>query len=292
MDLVDMTDITKNSLTTINYLRNNSLLKQTYFCCGSNCNEVKNRTSDGMEFKCNSCKKRYSIRTDSAFFNVHLPLRYLLLLIFLFATNTSVLLCSRYLGKKVGVKSIGLWYAFLRNVMTNYLLTNPIQLGGGTNVVEVDETCLGTKQKYHRGAVRGSGQKWVIGLLDRITKKLHIQWVPDRTRDTLLPIIQTHVLPGSIVHTDEAPVYRILTQQGFEHYTVKHKETYVAADGTHTNNIENCWCHLKAIFKEKHGVLNSSLPAHIDEFLYRWNRKNEGPVFELLLQDLRVQYPL
>lgn len=292
MDLVEITAITTNSNSTINFLREHSLLRENYTCCNNNCTEVKNRTTDRLEFKCKTCAKRYSIHANSAFFNVHLPLRYLLLLTFLFSTNTPVLLCSRFLGRKVGTKSICFWYGFLGDVMTHYLLTNPIQLGGNANVVEIDETCLGRQRKYHRGAFRGSGQKWVIGLLDRLSKKIHIQWVPNRTRPTLLPIIEQHVIPGSIIHTDEAPVYRILNQRGFEHYTVKHKESYVAPDGTHTNNIENCWSHLKAVFKQKHGVPNDKLPAHIDEFLYRWNRKEEGPVFELILQDIRAKFPL
>lgn len=196
------------------------------------------------------------------------------------------------MGRKVGAKTIALWFHFLRDVMSTYLVSNPIQLGGPDSIVEIDETGLGRKRKYNQGAFRGSGLKWVLGIIDRTTKFVHIQMVPNRTRETLLQIIEAHVLQDTVIHTDEAPVYRILNSRGFEHYTVKHKETYVAPDGTHTNCIENVWTHLKNNLKQKHGVPNDKLPAHIDEFLYRWNRKNEGPTFEILLRDLAMQNPL
>lgn len=178
------------------------------------------------------------------FYDVHVSLKYLLLLTFLFATNTSIALAVRYIGRKVSRKSISLWYSTLQDVMTRYLLNNPVQLGSPDSIVEIDETCLGRKRKYNRGAFRGSGQNWILGIIDRNTKLCHVQWVPNRTRNVLLPIVELHVQRDSVIHTDEAPMYRILRQHGFEHYTVCHKENYVAPDGTHTNLIEGMWSHL------------------------------------------------
>ena len=34
------------------------------------------------------------------------------------------------------------------------------------------------------------------------------------------------------------------------------------------------------------------LDGHLDEFLYRFNRKNEGPIFELVLSDIANFYPI
>lgn len=287
-----MSKITSSTEDTVDFLRDRNLLARNWVCCLRVCNEVKCKTSDHKEFKCLECHRRYSIRSNSIFYDVHMRLTHLLLLIYLFATNTSVLLASRYLGTKVSAKSIALWYDQLRNVMSIYLVSHPIKLGSADSVVEIDETCLGRKQKYHRGTIRGSGQKWVLGLIDRQTKLCHLQLVPNRTRDVLLPIIELHVVRDSIIHTDEAPVYRILSQRGYEHYTVCHKETYVAPDGTHTNLIESVWAQVKQVFKEKRGVRNDKMPAHLDEWLYRWNRKNEGPTFELILQDIALQNPV
>lgn len=285
-----MMTICSTTENTIEYLRTNGLLKRKYICCGENCSEIRSRTLDGFEFKCQSCQKRYSLRTSSIFFDVRICLRYLLLLIYLFACNTSLILATKFFHNKVSIRFIGQWFDKLQLVMTNHLLRNPILLGGPDTIVEIDETCLGRKVKYHRGNPRGSGQKWIFGIIDRTSKKCHLEIVPNRTRDVLFQIIRQYIRPHTVVHSDEALVYSTLNAEGYEHYTVKHKETYVAPDGTHTNTIENFWSHLKGSFKEKCGVPNENLPAHLDEFIWRWNRKNEGCTFALILQDIAEQF--
>lgn len=292
MDLLQLTDICRDNRTAIQYLRDERLLERSVSCCQMECNEVKSKSSDGTEFRCNVCDTRYSIRINSFFFNVHIAIRYILLLIFLFSTKTPVMQCARYLGKKVNRKSISVIFKMLRDVMTRHLLRNPTLLGGPNIVVEIDETCLGHTRKYQRGYFRGSGQKWVFGLIDRNTKKCHIEWVPNRTRQELFGIIQRHVQQHSVIHSDEAPMYRTLNQLGYIHHTVCHKENYVAPDGTHTNTIENHWLHLKNFLREKHGVYTTNLAAYLDEHLYRWNRKSEGPTFELLIHDIQHEHPI
>ena len=50
--------------------------------------------------------------------------------------------------------------------------------------------------------------------------------VPDRSRETLIPIIQRFVRPGSMVFTDEYATYMYLRQLGFRHSTVCHKHEF------------------------------------------------------------------
>ena len=51
MDLVDLGDIFTSVPETITYLCKNNLLKKTYTCCDEECNQVKSKSSDGIEFK-------------------------------------------------------------------------------------------------------------------------------------------------------------------------------------------------------------------------------------------------
>ena len=62
-------------------------------------------------------------------------------------------------------------------------------------------------------------------------------------------------------------------------------------DGTHTNNIENFWSHLKLKFREMHGVNSDNLPLHLDEYICWWNNRNVD-FFEKILHDISVQYPV
>ena len=41
-----------------------------------------------------------------------------------------------------------------------------------------------------------------------------------------------------------------------------------------------------------HGSQGQMLDGHIDEYMYRYNRKYEGDIFNLMLQDIANMYPV
>ena len=99
--------------------------------------------------------------------------------------------------------------------------------------------------------------------------------------------------PGCQINSDGANVYKILSRLNYIHKTVIHETHFVnPVDGTHTNSIENFWSNMKAKLKVMHGSQKSMLDGHLDEFVYRYNRKNEGSVFKLMLQDIANFYPI
>jgi ISXO2-like transposase domain len=87
-------------------------------------------------------------------------------------------------------------------------------IGGDGVVVEVDETKLG-KRKYNRGH-RVDGVWVMAGVEKTAQKKVFLVEVQDRSAETLLEIIRTHVLPGSIVHTDMFRGGMLESQQGLD----------------------------------------------------------------------------
>ena len=66
--------------------------------------------------------------------------------------------------------------------------------------------------------------------------------VHQRNAATLLPIINAHVAPGTVIHTDEWASYnRIGTLPNVStHFTVNQSVTFVdPVTGTHTQNVES-----------------------------------------------------
>ena len=63
----------------------------------------------------------------------------------------------------------------------------------------------------------------------------YMEIVQQRYAATLLPIIQAHTHPGTIIHSDEWAAYNsVNTLPGIaSHRTVNHSLEFVAADGTH-----------------------------------------------------------
>ena len=82
--------------------------------------------------------------------------------------------------------------------------------------------------------------------------------VPNRTTQTLLPIIQTYILPGTTVLSDEWRAYRRITSIGMIHKTVNHSVNFVdPSSGTNTQSIESTLAQVKRLM-EKKGVMRTS----------------------------------
>jgi transposase-like protein len=144
------------------------------------------------------------------------------------------------------------WNGFL-NEFTTMLVARSFaaqggKIGGQDVIVEIDESKFG-KRKYNRGHhVEGT---WVFGGVERLydekgnayAGRFFAVTVPDRTAETLVPLLQQYVAPGSIIFSDCWKGYCKISDlaEGYRHSTVNHSKTYKARDGTHTNTIESCW---------------------------------------------------
>lgn len=120
-----------------------------------------------------------------------------------------------------------------------------------------------------------------------------------RRRDarTLLPIIQRHVQPGSLVYTDEWAAYRRIQRAlGFNHQTVNHSVNFVdPVTGVHIQHAESNWSAAKDKFKKMKGNTNPDfLLEYLQEFMWRrWHGEpHPNGCFERLMQDIAEQYPL
>ena len=100
--------------------------------------------------------------------------------------------------------------------------------------------------------------------------------VPDHTRETLIHrLITTHILPGTVVYSDQFSPYIPLNQLGYIHLSVNHSKNFGNPDsGAHTNTIEGLWALVKKKLKSMSGTLYEHLPSYLDEFV--WFRNFAG----------------
>ena len=77
-------------------------------------------------------------------------------------------------------------------------------------------------------------------------------YVPDRSHNTLIPLIQRYVAEHSMIFTDEFATYKCLRDLGYKHYTVCHKYefSHYVIEGRNiirvsTNHIERLWVELE-----------------------------------------------
>ena len=152
---------------------------------------------------------------------------------------------------------------------------------GGNGPVEVDETFIGPNpQKMHADkrqarykALSARPKTPVMGMLDRESRQVRANVVPDVRRETLQNAILEQIEQGSTVYTDSAVGYDNLAARAYIHGTVNHVEEYVNGQ-IHTQGIENFWSLLKRGLR---GTYVAVEPFHLDRYVgeqvFRFNNR-------------------
>jgi len=108
---------------------------------------------------------------------------------------------------------------------------------------------------------------------------------------TIYPIVKEHVLPKSMVYTDEFSVYDKLSQQGYGHKRVHHASKVYVSGNVHTNTIEGFWSLLKGGISGVYKAVGEQyLQAYINEYAFRYNHRNGvTPMFSTIMDRIHNQ---
>lgn len=195
----------------------------------------------------------------------------------------------------LGEKTVLQWYQHFRDVCSQKLVSVTEKIGGPGLTVEIDESVI-AKRKHNRG--RTVKERWVFGGICVETDEMFMLQVERRDAQTLLPILEANVAPGSIIHSDGWAAYQGIAAMPvnprFTHLAVNHKENFVDPNtGACTNHVERMWGGVKSKFKRMNGCMSSTLPSHLDEAMwrYQYSRKGEQP-FQHILDHIAEQYPV
>lgn len=106
------------------------------------------------------------------------------------------------------------------------------------------------KRKYHRGRFRT--QQWVFGIVERGSSKSKFFIVPDRTKETLEPLIREYILPGTHIISDMWASYSFLRNDpNYIFSSINHSENFLdpSDSNIHTQSIESTWLHCKKLLR-------------------------------------------
>ena len=177
-----------------------------------------------------------------------------------------------------------------------FMWSCPIRLGGPGATVQIDES-LFARAKHNRGHALHLPQVWIFGLYDPDRQEGYLRLVDARDGDTLYPIIEEVLRPGSVICSDEWAAYRRITQQPhpqqFQHRTVNHQQHYVdPVTGCTTNHVEAYLSRVKKRVKRKNGLSRLVLPAFLDECMWRDRfGKTSASAFQNILLDIAARFP-
>jgi hypothetical protein len=123
--------------------------------------------------------------------------------------------------------------------------------------------------------------------------RLRARIVPDRGLPTLDKAVKTHVLPGSILFTDEWIAYGTIGRDYKGHHRIKHQDNVYVDGDIYTNTIEGFFGIFKnSIRGTHHSISVAYLQNYLDEHVFRYNRRNSGqPMFWAMLSRVRRAQP-
>ncbi|MBI4479506.1 MAG: IS1595 family transposase [Acidobacteria bacterium] len=203
---------------------------------------------------------------------------------------------AKQIQRETGVTYKTAWRMFRQ--IRSLLSEGDLQLEG-PKPVEMDETYIGGKRRIATRFTMAN-KTAVAGIVER-RGRIIARALPNRKGSALLPMIRKHVVPRSTIYTDEAYAYEgikvIRTRDGepanYRHRTIKHGSGVYVRGDIHTNTIEGFWSLVKrGMGGVYHSVGTKYLQSYLDEYCFRYNRRDQGNlIFESILERVFERAP-
>lgn len=270
-------------------------LKEKYYADGTECPGCGKKTKffrikSRAAYSCMYCRKQVYPTAGTIFHKSTLSLQLWFFAIYLMS-STRCGISAKQLEREIGVtyKTAHRMFKQIRTLLSD---EGDTQLAGK---VEVDETWVGGKQRQtdsrrHLGHVKKTYRPTVVGMVER-GGRVRARVVSDRGSITLSRTVREHVLPSSMLYTDEWRAYERVGRSYLAHKRIKHlAKVYVDGD-THTQTVEGFFGLFKnGVRGVYHSISTTYLQDYLNEYTFRYNRRDgREPMFWAILD--RVQRP-
>lgn len=242
--------------------------KDGYVCAKCGCHHA-NRLSNGR-YQCAQCRHQVSVTAGTVLHKTHMPLRQWFLT-FYFVCQDKRGISAKQLQLMLGTTYKTAWYMLVRIRVAMGQRDQTHQLSG---IIEFDDTYFGgptVGKKRGRGAEKA--KVFVALSLDERgnPRFLKMQETPNIKQASVKKFANAAFAPGSEIHSDGYRSY-IPALEGFVH---KHKAYDPNSGLLH-------WLHIvisnaKAfILGTYHGLPKTYLKSYLDEFCFRFSRRDFG----------------
>ncbi len=234
------------------------------------------RVTGRTAYACQSCGTHIYPLAGTIFEKSTTPLKTWFYAMYLMG-STRCGISAKQIQRETGVTYKTAWRMFKQ--IRSLLSEGDMQLEGST--IEMDETYMGGKRRGQRGRPYRADpiHRPVVGMVERGGRKRVRAFVAnDVTKKSLHGFAKEFVMPSSTIYTDELPAYNGLDKEhGYVHRRINHSAGVYVQGDVHTNTIEGFWSLVKrGIGGVYHSVSAKYLQAYLDEYCFRYNRREMG----------------
>ena len=236
--------------------------------------QVRNKD---YRWRCNGCKKMYTVRTKTVLEETRLPMRVWVYSIWKAASSKKGI-SALQLSREMEITHKSALFV-LRRLRHGLHEENPQKL---TGTVEADEVYIGGRPRYPGfGRItskvgRGSDKTPVVGVVQR-GGDVRFQVMPRVTAANLGQFLAENADRTCRLITDDYVAYKPVGKAfAGGHGVVRHKTKQYVKPGTdiHSNTIEGVFSLIRrGVMGTFHSVSRKHLPNYLNEFEFRWNTR-------------------
>jgi transposase len=163
--------------------------------------------------------------------------------------------------------------------------------------VEVDESAYGGKPRAYEtrnnlGRIRKSYRPTMLAMVER-GGRVRPKIIDNRGTRAIHGAVKTHILPSSILFTDEWDAYKTVAPHFEGHKRINHSAKVYADGDTHTNTVEGFFGLFKNSIRGTHHAISIEyLQSYLDEHAFRYNRRHSRqPMFWAMLNRVQRDRP-